>query len=155
MITRPRLVFLTLLGVLKLQEVLVLVFELLHEINHNDCKDSDDNWLYCYSLVTNTDASPLAFDLTKEEKPSQLPCVAETQNQNFPEANTYITNPTRSKSPGKTIVRNTTKFGSAKTPAIVSNGNKKYNIHSAIDDFVLLRTGINSSSSCPRSMSDN
>lgn len=105
--------------------------------------------------MTNTDASPLAFALTKEGKPSQLvPCVAEKQNQNFPEANTSIINPTRSNSPGKTIVRNTTKFGSAKTPAIVSNGSKKYNIHSAIDDFVLLRTGINSSSSCPRSMSD-
>lgn len=102
--------------------------------------------------MTSTDASPLALGLTKEEKPSPLvPCVAEKRNENFHEANTSTTNPVWNKPPGQAIVRNTTKFSSART-SIMPDESKTYNIHSAIDDFVLLRTGVKSSSSCPPSM---
>ena len=105
------------------------------------------------SLVTSTDVSPLALDpANKAVKPSLLvPSEAEKQKENFPETASSITNPMWNKSPGKAIVRNTSKFSNTRT-STVPDDSKKYNIHSAIDDFVLLRTGMKSFQNCPPSM---
>ena len=104
------------------------------------------------SLVTSTDVSPLALGPAKDVNPRLLvPREAEKQKENFPETVSSITNPMWNKSPGKAIVRNTTKFSSTIT-STVPDDSKKYNIHSAIDDFVLLRTGMKSYQNCPPSM---
>jgi hypothetical protein len=72
------------------------------------------------------------------------------EKENISETNTSIPNSTRSKSSGKVIVGNAATCSSIRTSKVDS---KKYNsIHSGIDDFVLLRTGMKSSSRCPPSM---
>jgi hypothetical protein len=101
--------------------------------------------------VFSTNASPLALELTKQMKPSPLvPWVAQKEKENISETNSSIPNSSRSKSSGKVSVGNTT-CSSARTSKVLDD-RKKYNIHSGIDDFVLLRTGVKSSSSCPPSM---
>ncbi|CAB4003886.1 28S ribosomal S21, mitochondrial, partial [Paramuricea clavata] len=95
--------------------------------------------------VSGTDASPLALELTK---PSPLvPCMA--KKENFSETNTSIPNSTRSKSSGKVIVGNAATCSSIRTSEVLDDSKKYNNIHSGIDDFVLLRTGMKSSSRCP------
>ena len=102
--------------------------------------------------MSSTNASPLALELTKQMKPSPLvPWVAQKEKENISETNTSIPNSTRSKSSGKVIVGNTT-YSSARTSKVLDDSKKYNNIHSGIDDFVLLRTGVKSSPSCPPSM---
>ena len=98
--------------------------------------------------VTSTNASPLAFELAKQIKPSPLVSLV-PQKEN--KSQTHTLNSTRSESSGKTMIGNSSSTTVSVRTSKMFDDSKKYNIHSGIDDFVLLRTGVKSSSSYPPS----